>query len=109
MIPFKDENPSRTFPFVTIGLIIINTIVFFIELLHPAGMQVLVYRYGAIPRNLLDFSGHQFPSAYLRIFSSMFMHGGFFHIIGNMLYLWIFGNNIEDRLGHFRFVLSGFI
>lgn len=104
MIPFKDENPSRTIPFVTIGLIVINTIVFFIELFHPDGMQVLVYRYGAIPKNLLDFSGQQFPSAYLRILSSMFMHGGFFHIIGNMLYLWIFGNNIEDRLGHFRFI-----
>jgi len=104
MIPFKDDNPSKTFPFFTIGLIVINAIVFFIELFHPDGMQVLVYRYGAIPKNLFDFSGQESPMAYLRIFSSMFMHGGFIHIIGNMLYLWIFGNNIEDRLGHFRFI-----
>jgi membrane associated rhomboid family serine protease len=64
-----------------------------------------VYSYGAIPREILSFhSGRPIPAP-LTIFTSMFMHGGLMHIGGNMLYFWIFGNNIEDRLGHLRFVL----
>ncbi len=104
MIPFKDDNPTSTFPFFTILLIILNCLGFAVELFHPSGLQRLVYRYGAVPRELLSFD----PAAYINIFTSMFMHGGFVHIIGNMLYLWIFGNNVEDRLGHFRFLVFYF-
>ncbi|NOZ24655.1 MAG: rhomboid family intramembrane serine protease [Nitrospirae bacterium] len=113
MIPFKDENPTRTFPFFTIAIIALNTLVFFVEVFHPSGMKTLVYEYGAVPRNLLSFRGGQPVPAVLTVFTSMFMHGGLLHIAGNMLYLWIFGNNIEDRLGHFRYLvfymLSGIV
>jgi membrane associated rhomboid family serine protease len=101
MIPFKDDNPTQRFPFVTIALIVMNALIFFIEILHPAGQKYIVYTYGAIPSDMLSFKASAIPST----FSSMFLHGGLFHIGGNMLYLWIFGNNIEDRLGHFKFIL----
>jgi len=100
MIPYKDDNPTRTFPYVTIGLIALNVIAFVAEYLHPAGQRYVVYNYGAIPDELLSLR----PGAFADTFTSMFLHGGLFHIGGNMLYLWIFGNNIEDRLGHFRFL-----
>jgi membrane associated rhomboid family serine protease len=105
MIPFKDDNPTETFPFVTILLIVINGIVFLIELGHPAGIERIIFSYGAIPRYLVNLTGPQPIPAPLTVITSMFMHGGFVHIIGNMLYLWIFGNNIEDRLGHLRFIV----
>jgi membrane associated rhomboid family serine protease len=104
MIPFKDDNPTRIFPFVTILLIFLNSAVFLIEILHPAGMKEIVYNFGAIPHNLLSLSTDQPVHILITPFTSMFLHGGFIHIIGNMLYLWIFGNNIEDRLGHIRFL-----
>ncbi len=113
MIPFKDDNPTERFPFVTILLIVINSLVFLWELFHPRGLQYVVYNYGAVPRFILSLHTPQPIPAPLTLFSSMFMHGGFVHIIGNMLYLWIFGNNVEDRLGHIRFLifylLSGII
>ncbi|RMG73329.1 MAG: rhomboid family intramembrane serine protease [Nitrospirae bacterium] len=105
MIPFKDDNPTETFPIVTILLIGLNCIVFFIELGYPYGMERMIFSYGAVPRYLIGFSGPQPIPPPLTVFTSMFMHGGFVHIIGNMLYLWIFGNNVEDRLGHLRFIV----
>ncbi len=105
MIPFKDDNPTETFPFVTILLIVINGIVFLVELGHPAGIERIIFSYGAVPSYLVKLSGPQPIPAPLTVITSMFMHGGFVHIIGNMLYLWIFGNNIEDRLGHLRFIV----
>jgi len=68
-------------------------------------MKDVTYAYGAIPHYILTFETNQPIHPVITIFSSMFMHGGFFHLGGNMLYLWIFGNNIEDRLGHLRFIL----
>ena len=113
MIPFKDDNPTQTFPFVTIGLIVINCIVFIWELSSPAGIQKIAYFYGAIPHSLISFESVQPVPVAASIFTSMFLHGGFFHLAGNMLYLWIFGNNIEDSVGHFKFfifyLLSGII
>jgi membrane associated rhomboid family serine protease len=67
-------------------------------------MREITYQYGAIPHSILTFETRQPINPAITVFSSMFMHGGFFHLAGNMLYLWIFGNNIEDRLGHVRFV-----
>jgi membrane associated rhomboid family serine protease len=105
LIPYKDDNPTSLTPFVTIGIIVLNTVIFVFEILNRSGMEKITYAYGAIPHSLITFEKIQPIHPALTVFSSMFMHGGFFHLGGNMLYLWIFGNNIEDRLGHVRFIL----
>lgn len=105
MIPYKDDNPTRTFPFVTIGIIVLNIAIYLWELASPAGEQQAAFLYGAIPHNLLTFERDQHIHPVVTLFSSMFLHGGLFHLGGNMLYLWIFGDNIEDGLGHFRFLV----
>lgn len=105
MIPFKDDNPTTIFPFVTIGLIALNTIVFVLQFFYSGDIRQIVFTYGAIPNYLLTFDTVQPIHPILTVFTSMFMHGGIFHIAGNMLYLWIFGNNIEDKLGHIRFTI----
>jgi membrane associated rhomboid family serine protease len=103
LIPYKDDNPTYSFPFVTIGIIVLNIVVFFLEITSRSGMKEVTYAYGAIPHALMTFEKAQPVHPAITVFSSMFMHGGLFHLGGNMLYLWIFGNNIEDRLGHIRF------
>ena len=108
-LPLKDDNPTNTFPFVTVGLILANCFVFYhqLTLSLPAG-QKFVFQWGAIPYQIVHgevlYGPGLFPPV-LTLFSAMFLHGGFLHLIGNMLYLWIFGNNIEDTLGHFRFLI----
>ncbi len=109
MIPLKDDNPTETTPYVTIGLIVVNMIVFIYQLsLGPRGDQLFIYRMGIIPYefthavDLPPYAGH--PLIF-NLIAAMFMHGGIFHILGNMLYLWIFGNNVEDAMGHIRFIL----
>ena len=110
MIPLRDDNPTNTTPFVTIGLVVACTLVFFYEItLGPQGGERFVYRYGAIPAVI--FGLESLPRKvmamppYITLITSMFLHGGLMHLIGNMLYLWIFGNNIEDAMGHVRFIL----
>jgi membrane associated rhomboid family serine protease len=105
LIPYKDDNPTRTFSFVTIGLIIFNILVFLGQIASPSGMEKISLSYGAIPQYILTFENVQPLHPVLTIFSAMFMHGGILHLAGNMLYLWIFGNNIEDKLGHVRFLV----
>ncbi|MEW6214424.1 MAG: rhomboid family intramembrane serine protease [Nitrospirota bacterium] len=105
MIPYKDDNPTRTFPFFTIGIIALNIFVFLWQVASPSGTERIASAYGAIPHYILTLETVQPVHPILTIFSAMFMHGGVFHLAGNMLYLWIFGNNIEDRLGHLRFVI----
>jgi membrane associated rhomboid family serine protease len=105
MFPYKDDNPTRTFPVATISIIGLNIVVFLMQMMSLDNAENIVYAYGAIPHNIISFESDQPISPPLTIFSSMFMHGGIFHILGNMLYLWIFGNNIEDRLGHVRFIV----
>ncbi len=110
MIPIHDDNPTTIRPIVTVGLIGINVLIFLWELtLPPAGLEATFYSLGVIPAVLL---GHaELPPALAlipaeaTILTSMFLHGGWMHLIGNMLYLWIFGNNIEDACGHGRFLL----
>jgi len=110
MIPLRDDNPTRITPVVTVALIAINILIFLYQLsLGPRAGQLFVYQFGAIPAVL---SGSQALSPNLEaippifsLFTSMFLHGGLMHVAGNMLYLWIFGNNIEDAMGHFRFIL----
>jgi membrane associated rhomboid family serine protease len=108
-LPLKDDNPVSTFPLVTIGLILANGLVFFHQIaLDIVESQNFIFRWGAIPYQIVHGEVlHEFPGIPLplTIFSSMFLHGGPLHLFGNMLYLWIFGNNIEDTLGHFRFLL----
>ncbi len=104
MIPYKDDNPTSIFPFVTIGIIVLNVIVFFLQITSSSGINKITYAYGAIPHALMTFDKTQPIHPAMTVFSSMFMHGGLFHLGGNMLYLWIFGNNIEDKLGHIRFL-----
>jgi len=104
LIPYKDDNPTSTFPLVTIGIIVLNILIFVLEVVSQSGMKDVTYTYGAIPYYILTFEENQPIHPALTVFTSMFMHGGLFHLGGNMLYLWIFGNNIEDRLGHIRFI-----
>ncbi len=105
MIPYKDDNPTYIKPYVTIGIIIINICVFLLQVFSQSGMRDITFSYGAIPHALVTFEKIQPIHPVMTIFTSMFMHGGLFHLAGNMLYLWIFGNNIEDQLGHFRFII----
>ena len=95
MIPLRDVIPSRTRPVVTIALIAANAAVFLLQQsLSPAGFERFILTWGLVPA---QFSVHT-------VFTSMFLHGGWMHVVGNMLYLWIFGDNVEDRLGHGRFL-----
>jgi len=109
LLPLKDENPTSSFPLVTIGLILTNVFVFFHQItLDFAQSQHFIFQWGAIPYQITHGVVVRVVPLIpipLTLFSSMFLHGGFLHILGNMLYLWIFGNNIEDTLGHFRFFL----
>lgn len=99
MIPLGDDNSARRItPLVTYALIVINVLFFFVEL--SAG-DVFIQRWSVVPRRLLDNLFGDFST----VFTAMFMHGGWMHLIGNMLYLWIFGDNVEDRLGHVKFLV----
>lgn len=105
MIPLRDDNPTLLWPVVTVTLIIANAAVFFYELsLEPRHLDTFFYQMGMVPAALTQA---YIPGAggYFTIFTSMFLHGGWMHIVGNMLYLWIFGNNIEDSMGHLRFII----
>jgi len=108
-VPLKDENPTVNKPVVTIALIVINCLVFLYSVMKSTrGFQIFIYQYGLIPYELIHLTEvtPQFSSPVLLTpFTSMFLHGGWMHLIGNMLYLWIFGNNIEDQLGSVKFVL----
>jgi rhomboid family protein len=95
MIPLRDVIPSRTFPFFTIGFIVFNSVAFLFEISLPErSLETFLNSYGVVPARF------SWPT----VMTSMFLHGGWLHFLGNMLYLWIFGDNVEDRLGHGRFV-----
>jgi membrane associated rhomboid family serine protease len=109
MIPLRDDNPSRLSPLVTVSLIVVCAIVFLWQLsLGGRGDQQVTYSLGLIPSVLFGIHhlspdlGVVPPAA--TILTSMFLHGGWMHIIGNMLYLWIFGDNVEDAMGHARYL-----
>ena len=102
MIPLKDRNPSHTFPFINYLLIAANFVVFFYELSLGQHLDGFIIRYGLIPHRYFYAVGHNINllTRYIPFFTSMFLHGGWMHIIGNMWFLFIFGDNVEDRLGH---------
>ena len=96
MIPLRDVIPSRTTPGVTITLIVLNVLIYLVGLmLTEQGRDAFIYTFGLVPAFF----------SLISVFTSMFVHGGFAHLAGNMLFLWIFGDNVEDRLGHGRFLL----
>ena len=102
MIPLSDDIPTRNFPLITLLAIGANIWIYFEMFFSATVSPELVFnQYGLVPYNLIHSPVTEYPA----IYSSMFIHSGFFHLAGNMLYLWIFGNNIEDVLGKFRFIL----
>jgi membrane associated rhomboid family serine protease len=120
MIPLKDDVPGRTVPFVTVALIALNVLAFLYQISlgidtrgpGAGAAEALVSEFGVTPCRLtgscpagLARAAGDFPHPWATIVTSMFLHGGLFHVVGNMLYLWIFGNNVEDTLGHGRFLL----
>jgi membrane associated rhomboid family serine protease len=112
VIPLRDADPTRGRPLVTIGLIIANFAVFAWELglLASGGLDALdtfIYRWGAVPADISAAlaSGEVVNGTTVTLLTSQFLHGGWLHVLSNLLFLWIFGNNIEDRLGHVGFLL----
>lgn len=111
VIPLHDDNPSNTKPYVTMGIMVVCVVVYALQhlLLSSAGATQAAYAFGLVPavltgREMLPAEIEVIP-AWGTVFTSMFMHGGFWHLAGNMLYLWIFGNNIEDAMGHGRYLV----
>lgn len=109
MIPLHDDNPTRNTPYVTIGIIIVCVLVFLWELSLGKRLELAVYSLGMTPAIVFG-NKHLLPELnlvpeWMTIFTSMFLHAGWMHLIGNMLYLWIFGDNVEDAMGHGRFLV----
>jgi rhomboid family protein len=104
MIPLRDDAPRSTTPFVNYFLIALNVLVFLFELAYPG----VVTQLGFIPYHVDLWLAGSKPAAYaiVPVFTSMFLHAGWMHLIGNMLFLYIFGDNVEDRLGHFRYLIT---
>jgi membrane associated rhomboid family serine protease len=115
VIPLRDDVPSRTFPVVNLSLIVINVLFFILELGLGERLEGFLYQAAVVP---VLFTGHDHslgiielllgsvsPDLGARVLLSLFLHGGWTHLLGNMLYLWIFGDNVEDRMGHFRYLV----
>lgn len=108
MIPLRDLNPTRRAPIITLVFIAVNVLVFLYEqTLNARGLQRFIVQYGLTPLHFTD--GSITASDAVTLITSMFIHDGWLHIGGNLLYLWIFGNNIEDRLGAGRFIVFYFL
>jgi membrane associated rhomboid family serine protease len=102
-LPLKDINPTQRTPYVTVGLIAVNILAFFYEFGLGDQLHEFLMTFGAVPYRITHAEGT--PAVWFTLVSSMFLHGGLMHLFGNMLYLWIFGNNIEDILGPVKFLL----
>lgn len=111
MVPLRDDNPTSITPFVTYGLIAANVLVFFYELmlLQQGRLEEFFQLWAVVPKQLTaSFGGTVAVSPvpeWIPLFSSQFLHGGWLHLGGNMLFLWIFGNNVEDCLGHVKYLI----
>jgi len=113
MFPIRDDQPRFSTPYVTYFIIALNVLVFFFELSvssqGPRALDALVFQFGVIPQHFEQaLAGSPYftvPGTFLTILTSMFLHAGWLHIIGNMWFLWIFGDNIEDYLGHFVYLI----
>ena len=108
MIPFKDDVPTRRRPVITITLIVVNCLVFIFQLLlPPESHHTLLQAFGVVPARMTKISHYfvgELNNPLVSVFTAMFLHGGWLHLLGNMLYLWIFGNNVEDSMGRLRFI-----
>ena len=108
MIPLRDNIPTRTFPGVTVAMITANVLVFIYQLsLGGDHAAAFVATFGAVPAQFTGAAPHAAPTLPpgLTILTSMFLHASIFHLLGNMLFLWIFGNNVEDATGHLRYLV----
>src|ERR1700690_1176517 len=112
MIPLKSDNPLATFPVMNILLIATNCLIFLYELsLSPRAGSRLIYEFGLIPSLiglLIEPARHAHAglgAALVPLFTCMFLHAGWLHLLGNMLFLWVFGGSVEDRLGHFAYLI----
>ena len=108
MIPLRDSTPSKRFPIVTVLLIIVNCYIFLRGISSGIEFEGIFCKYAIIPANYVRIEWLQLDSVLqnnITLVSALFLHGGWIHLLGNMWYLWIFGDNVEDRLGHFGFLL----
>lgn len=107
--PIRDDVPTVRTPYVTVSIIVLNTLIFLYAFFQGSeGFQLFTIKYGYIPVELtrsIELTPDLYAPRYLTAFTSMFMHGGWLHLIGNMLFLWIYGNNIEDFFGPVKFIL----
>jgi len=111
MFPLRVENPTKRFPIITILMITANIFVFSYQLSLGESEYIFIWKYAAVAQTLTSFvpvhsASTIFPP--LTLFTSIFLHGNIWHLLGNMLFLWVFGGNIEDKLGHIRFILFYF-
>jgi membrane associated rhomboid family serine protease len=108
MIPLRDENPTTLTPIVTVALIVLNCLVYFYQVSLGPAEEGFIASFAAVPAEWFrpgTVVGDPAVSPSLTVLTSMFLHGSLMHLLGNMLYLWIFGNNIEDVMGHGRFIV----
>ncbi|MFZ0300934.1 MAG: rhomboid family intramembrane serine protease [Candidatus Sulfotelmatobacter sp.] len=110
MLPLRDDQPRYCTPWVNSFLIGLNLVIFFFEAtLDPRTLDLLIRQFGVVPSHLAAFLAgsprYPLPAIVLPFFTSMFLHGSWLHVLGNMLYLYIFGDNVEDYLGHFRYLV----
>jgi hypothetical protein len=113
MIPIRDDTPRYSTPYVTYFIIALNVVVFLfelsVEMQGQRALNAMIYEFGVVPRHfdraVATGATFRIPGLFLTILTSMFLHGGWLHIIGNMWFLWIFGDNIEDYLGHLRYLI----
>jgi membrane associated rhomboid family serine protease len=107
MLPLKDNIPAKNFPYVNIGLILINSVFFIYMMSYGLEFDHVIFALGFIPARFLALQSETpfSPSGFLPVFSSMFMHANFIHLLSNMWMLWIFGDNVEDCMGHGRYII----
>jgi len=113
MIPLRDDQPTFSTPFINYFLIVMNSLIYFwewsINIQNPRALNAFVMQFGLVPRHTVAvLTGHTHldpVAAIVPIFTSMFLHASFMHVAGNMLFLWIFGDNVEDFLGHFTYLV----
>ena len=103
MFPLRDDVPSRRFPLVTVSIVVVNAVVFLFQVLAGPAAISIAELFGIVPARIT--TQWQNPLVLLTLFSSMYLHGGWAHLIGNMWYLWVFGDNVEDRMGRGRFFI----
>jgi membrane associated rhomboid family serine protease len=112
MIPLKDSIKSRSLPILVFGLLFVNAVVFLFELTLQNNLEGFINLYGFVPKRFFfysaDYTSFFSLSRFLPIFTSMFLHGGFIHFLGNMLFLWVFADNVEDFFGKIRFLILYF-